>query len=50
MEEQVEEIVAFISNSMKESAKGYYDEDHLWISGYTSACEDILERINEIWQ
>ena len=42
------EIVAFIVKSMRESKKGYYDEDPIWISGYVSACEDMLERIEEI--
>jgi len=38
------ELSAFLINSMREAKKGYYDEDEIWIQGYCSACEDLLER------
>lgn len=42
-----ESLKAFITNSMNEAMKGYYNDSDLWIYGYMTACEDILERMAE---
>lgn len=41
----VKDLMPFLYNIAKEAKKGYYNDNDLWIDGYCSAVEDILERI-----
>jgi len=44
----MEELMPFLHNIMKEAKKGYYDDNPDFISGYVTAVEDILYRIEEL--
>lgn len=41
----VEDLKPFLYNIIKEARKGYYEQSELWITGYITAVEDILWRI-----